>query len=173
MSLIDDLASAIARYEGYNNPANLAARNNNPGNLRSWGSYPVVNGYVQFPDAATGWAALRRQVQLNIDRGLTLQEFFGGKPGVYSGYAPAADGNRPATYAQTVAGWLGISTGQRLADLANRPGADPQPAPAWNGPILPALEFPGLNDDPADWLPYAAAAIAVASLLYLFVFRSS
>lgn len=118
MSLIDDLANAIARFEGYNKPGSLAARNNNPGNLRSWGSYPVVNGYVQFPDAATGWAALRRQVELNIGRGLNLLEFFGGKPGVYGGYAPATDGNAPRNYAQTVAGWLGISTDQPLSQAA-------------------------------------------------------
>ncbi len=121
MTLIDDLAGAIARYEGFYKAGSVAARNNNPGNLRSWGNYPVVNGYAKFPDAETGWRALRRQVELNIGRGLTLEEFFAGRPGVYDGYAPSSDGNQPRTYAATVAGWLGIS--------ADRPlnASDPRP----------------------------------------------
>src|SRR5690349_3109143 len=106
MGLVEDLANAIERVESGNfNPASLAMRQNNPGNLRSWGNYPVVNGYVQFPDYATGKKALQTQVQKNIDRGLNLYEFFAGKPGVYGGYAPAADNNKPRSYAETVAGW--------------------------------------------------------------------
>ncbi len=129
MSLIDNLAAAIARYEGFYKPGSLAQRNNNPGNLRSWGDYPVVDGYVRFPDAETGWRALRRQVELNIARGLNLYEFFGGKPGVYPGYAPAADGNQPRTYAATVAGWLGISADQPLKTVGPRPSRQAQTAP--------------------------------------------
>lgn len=170
MSLIDDLAGAIARFEGFYSGGSLAARNNNPGNLRSWGNYPVVDGYVQFPDAETGWAALRSQVQRNIGRGLNLLEFFGGKIGVYPGYAPAADGNRPRTYAQTVARWLGISTDQPLSEIS--PG---QPAPAASSPALPAYSIPGLSIDIPDlteigaelpgWVPLAAAAVGAVSLI--------
>ncbi len=163
--LIDDLAAAIARYEGFNKPGSLAARNNNPGNLRTWGSYPVVNGYVQFPDAETGWAALRRQVELNIGRGLNLYEFFGGRAGVYAGYAPAADNNSPRTYAETVAAWLGLSPGLTLASLEG--DADPQDSPAGSGPTLPAFDVPGLNLAELDWLPYAAIAVAGVSLFAL------
>jgi hypothetical protein len=46
-SLVDDLANAIANYEAASGSNPLSVRNNNPGNLRSWGDYPVVNGYVQ------------------------------------------------------------------------------------------------------------------------------
>ena len=116
MDLVNNLAQAIAKFEGYFNPENtLAKRNNNPGNLRSWGSYPVSEGYAKFPDAETGWAALRRQVQLNINRGLNLYEFFAGKGGVYAGYAPSADSNNPTHYARTVAGWVGIDPTVKLA----------------------------------------------------------
>ena len=34
------------------------ASNNNPGNLRRYGTYPVVNGYVQFPSVRTGLLAV-------------------------------------------------------------------------------------------------------------------
>jgi hypothetical protein len=140
MATVEDLAQAIARYEGFYRPGTLAQRNNNPGNLRSWGSYPVVNGFVRFPDEETGWTALRGQVAKNIDRGLSLEEFFGGKAGVYPGYAPAADNNRPLTYARTVANWLGISSDAPLADALGG-GVDSIPSREQGGDyasILPA-----------------------------------
>ena len=160
MSLVDDLASAIARYEGFYTAGSLAARNNNPGNLRSWGSYPVVNGYVQFPDAATGWAALRAQVTKNIGRGLNLYEFFGGKPGTYAGYSPSGDNNNPNRYAETVAAWLGISPNTVLS--AVNPSEAPATTEPWPAPSF-GLELPEVP----DWIPYAAAAIAAVSLIVL------
>lgn len=95
MASIEDLVQAIARYEGYYSAGSVASRNNNPGNLRSWGDNPVVDGFARFPSADAGFAALRSQVERNIGRGLSLNEFFAGKAGVYPGYAPAADNNRP------------------------------------------------------------------------------
>lgn len=104
--IAQDLAAAITRQEGanpaYNNPGNLRA---GPGQT---GTSP--NGIAIFPDAATGQAALEHQIQLNIGRGLTLEEFFAGKPGVYAGYAPAADANQPNVYAAHVSTWAGIPT---------------------------------------------------------------
>lgn len=109
MSLTESIAQAIATMEGFYKQGSIAQRQNNPGNLRSWGSYPVVNGYAQFPDAQSGWNALYRQIDLNIARGLTLEEFFGGKPGVYAGYSPGADANDPQGYAQFVSQRVGIA----------------------------------------------------------------
>lgn len=107
--LVDPISQAIAQMEGYNTPGTLAQRNNNPGNLRSGpGQIGTSGGFAVFPDAATGWAALNNQVQLNIDRGLTLNEFFAGKPGVYAGYAPSGDANNPSAYAQFVASQTGL-----------------------------------------------------------------
>ena len=64
--------------------------------------------------------------------GLTLTEFFGGKPGVYGGYAPASHGaNDPDIYARNVAAALGISPDDVIGDLGS-PGAsqvNPTPAP--------------------------------------------
>lgn len=119
MSLVDQIAESIARMEGFYKAGTLAARNNNPGNLRTWGSNPVVNGYAQFPTAEAGWSALKRQVQLLIDRGLTLKEFFSGKPGVYPGYAPAADANDPNGYAAFVAKRLGVDINTPLKAIAS------------------------------------------------------
>lgn len=119
MSLTDQIAESIARMEGFYKSGTLAARNNNPGNLRSWGSNPVVNGFAQFATPEAGWAALKRQVQLVIDRGLTLKEFFGGKAGVYPGYAPAADANDPNGYAAFVAKRLGVDVNTPLKALAS------------------------------------------------------
>ena len=100
--IVAAIADAIDRQEGPGAPRN------NPGNLRTWGNYPIDGGFAVFPDLATGRAALEQQVRLNISRGLTLEEFFAGKPGVYAGYAPAADRNQPYTYARNVSAWTGI-----------------------------------------------------------------
>lgn len=128
--LVERIAIAISEMEGFNKPGSRAQRQNNPGNLRSWGKTPVLDGFANFPTPAEGWRALRKQVWRNVDRGLTLYEFFGGKritdtltvthPDgtveevyrktrvVYAGYAPDADGNRSRHYAEFVARRVGI-----------------------------------------------------------------
>jgi hypothetical protein len=128
MSFTEILARSIATFEGFFKSGSLAQRNNNPGNLRSWGTRPVRDGYAVFDTPEAGWAALRRQIELNINRGLTLQEFFGGKQGVYAGYAPASDENDPAGYAQFVAQRAGIAADVPLAqyrDAGGRAGPTP------------------------------------------------
>lgn len=140
MALVEDLAQAIARFEGFFQQNSLAGRNNNPGNLRSWGNLPTSGGYAVFPTPEAGWAALRRQVELNIGRGLTLQEFFGGKPGVYPGYAPSADANDPANYAAVVAGWLSIDPAVPLTQYQAAQQGEP---PGFTGPRSPGRETPG------------------------------
>lgn len=129
MSLVDDLSNAIARFEGFFSPGTVAQRNNNPGNLRSGPGQTGTDahGYAIFPDPATGWAALNNQVSLNVSRGLSLQTFFGGQrdasgqviPGGYAGYAPSADANNPTSYANTVAGWLGIDPTVPLSSVSS------------------------------------------------------
>jgi hypothetical protein len=116
--LTTDLATSIQRFEGA--CSGQVCRNNNPGNLRAGpGSTGVDSrGIAVFPDYATGEAALQHQVDLNIGRGLTLDEFFAGKQGVYAGYAPAADSNNPSGYSATVAGWLGIDPNVPLGSVS-------------------------------------------------------
>jgi hypothetical protein len=138
--IVAAIAQGIGRMEG------TGVKNNNPGNLRSWGSNPVVGGFAQFPSIEAGWKALYSQIQRNIERGLTLEEFFGGKSGVYAGYAPAADRNDPNRYASLVSSWSGIPLATKLNNLdpnqpyqlalgnpvntpANTPTNKPVPAP--------------------------------------------
>lgn len=124
IELIDSIAEAIATMEGFYSDGSVSQRNGNPGNLRSWGTRPIANGYVRFlkpdgtPDPDAGWKALKSQIQKNIARGLTLIEFFGGKVGVYPGFSPAADSNKPVVYAQYVAGRCGISPTVPLNTIA-------------------------------------------------------
>lgn len=101
------IAYQIATFEGYFKPGSLAERNNNPGNLRNWGNRPTRNGFAYFDNINDGVSALYRQIHLNIQRDLTFREFFAGKPGVYPGYAPAADKNNPNQYAAYVANIFG------------------------------------------------------------------
>lgn len=98
----------IAFYEGYWKPGSVASRNNNPGNLRRWGDRPIEDGFAVFPDPGAGFYALTRQVEKNIERGLTLEEFFAGRQGVYPGYAPSADDNDPLSYARFISRKTGI-----------------------------------------------------------------
>ena len=118
--LVERIAIAISEMEGFNKPGSRAQRQNNPGNLRSWGKTPIVEGFANFPTAAEGWSALRRQIWRNVDRGLTLYEFFGGKPNVYAGYAPDADGNRSRHYAEFVAKRAGIPVNVPLNKLYDK-----------------------------------------------------
>ena len=158
-SLTAAIAQGIAQYEGYNTPGTLAQRNNNPGNLRSGvGQSGTSGGYAVFPDASTGFAALENQIELNIARGLTLNQFFGGGGG-YAGYAPSADNNNPSAYAAQVAAWLGIDANTPLNQI------DASYAGGYSGPnasvIVSAAALPAPSgNDVVDALNGADQAIA-------------
>lgn len=127
---IEKFAEAIAEVEGFNLTQaqavrigtkwpTLAQRNHNPGNLRKWERRLNKEGFALFGSAKEGFLALYAQIILNVLRGLTTYEFFKGKPGVYSGYAPANDGNKPKAYAETVAERLKIDPNVELLKLIN------------------------------------------------------
>jgi len=119
-NLVMRISEAISEMEGLYKPNSRASRNNNPGNLRSWKGVPVEDGYAKFPTMAAGWNALRKQVDKNVGRGLTLYEFFGGKPNVYPGFAPDSDGNRSRHYAEFVAKRVGIPADVPLYTLISK-----------------------------------------------------
>lgn len=105
--LVALMAIWIAYFEGFFKPGSIPSKNNNPGDLRSWGSNPIQNGYAYFDTVRNGWIALITEIWDNIDRNLTLYEFFAGKPGVYPGYAPAPE-NNPLEYARFISDHTGI-----------------------------------------------------------------
>jgi hypothetical protein len=140
--LIEKIGQAIAEMEGFCRTAaqpTLAQRNANPGNIRQWRDrsgkpYPTSKGYVdfvawaseRFPGASReqmsrraleeGWRILRVLIGQYLDGRYTQ-----GKPPtieeMFRVYAPAADGNQPASYARFVARKLGARVDQRLIDL--------------------------------------------------------
>jgi hypothetical protein len=143
-SLTTDLAAAIQRMEGACSGPTTCA-NNNPGNLRAYAAGQPVDsrGFRIFPDYQSGEAALQSQIDLNVSRGLSLNEFFGGKPGVYGGYAPASDANNPSGYASTVAGWLGIDPTVPLSGVSTGGGLVQTPDSGYlvdtSGPVDPGM----------------------------------
>jgi len=166
--LVTLLAAAIKRMEGWV-PGSVSYRNNNPGNLRplpgGWPGQVGVDsgGYAVFDSVASGEAALDRQIQLNINRGLTLEEFFAGKPGVYAGFAPAADRNQPNVYAANVASWPGIDPSVPLASLVGSGAADTYQA---GGQASDTGETPPSDESPGDELnPVIVGLVAAGAAL--------
>ena len=54
MSTFEQFVDSIARLEGFYVPRSRAKRNNNPGNLRSWGRNKIVAGYAYFASVDDG-----------------------------------------------------------------------------------------------------------------------
>lgn len=111
------IAQAIAQFEGYA-PGKRAWTNNNPGNLRDpsssiWPEFPHdAAGFVQFPDADTGWYWLQHQIELDmVRRGLSLWEFI-------NKYAPSSENNTRAYY---------DFINQKIAGAAGAPPDTPSP----------------------------------------------
>lgn len=109
----------------------LSYRNNNPGNLRlSKYQAGQRNGYAYFDTYDVGWDALLFQLRLVAEgkspaynsairrngwnlldsSELSLLQFF-------EIYAPASDNNVPASYAQAVAGKIGVPVMTPVRDL--------------------------------------------------------
>lgn len=104
-NLSQRVVNAIIRQEG-ESPTGF-----NPGNLRAapWLTKPViVKGFWVPCSRAEGVAGIEHVFALHLAQGNTLRDFIAGHPGVYSGYAPAADKNKPEVYIANVALWAGI-----------------------------------------------------------------
>jgi hypothetical protein len=159
--LISDIAAGIERQEGFTSGAcTKCVANNNPGALTAGpGQIGTSGGLAVFPDLATGQAALEHQVSLNVSRGLTLDQFFGGgttSSGYYPGYATAAAGNDPATYAANVAAWAQIPSDVPLNALDTYASVpDGTDSPDWTGVDYQA---PSASGVPA-WAWMAAAGL--------------
>jgi hypothetical protein len=119
-SKLDTLARTIAEREGFfvtERQAReqqlkwptVAQRNHNPGNLRRWKGFPTVKGYAVFPDDATGWAKLRKQIELDRGRGLTLRQFI-------EKWAPPTE-NDTEGYIRFVCARVGVAETALLSEL--------------------------------------------------------
>ncbi len=174
---LTDLAAAITRMEG-SCTGPTTCRNNNPGNLRAYAAGQPVDsrGIRIFPDYQSGYNALLAQEQLNISKGLTVDEFFAGKPGVYPGYAPAADSNNPSVYAGNVSSWLGIPRDVPLSELLGGSSAVPNTVATMAdgsgvdaGDSATAAEWsldPVLSDGGLSPLAWGAIALGVGAALW-------
>lgn len=160
-------ANAIAAFEGYNSPGSLAARNNNPGNLKFAGQAGATgqdaNGFAIFPSAGAGFAALYNQLQLYIQNfpGYSLLQIMAhylGQP------SPTSDSQGNAySYADYVSKSLGVDSGTTLAELASNSAL-----PA-DGSTLPDITN---STDTTDVVPqslnplwYVGGALAAGALL--------
>jgi hypothetical protein len=105
-SFITSWASAIASFEGFNTAGSVAARDNNPGNLKYAGQAGATGqdsqGFAIFPDATTGWSALYNQLQVYVNNfpGYSLLQIM-------------------AHYLDYVSSSLGVDSGTTLAELAS------------------------------------------------------
>lgn len=123
-NLIDRMADAIQRFEGWI-VGSVSYINNNPGNIKYFGGEKWLGqvgvdqrGFVIFDtyehgrraliklltNAATGALMPRYTPQMSI------YDFF-------SRYAPSSDNNEPKTYAEFVAGQVGVSPNEPISVL--------------------------------------------------------
>ena len=78
----------------------LGHQQNNPGDLRTWGTVPIQNHFAKFDNMTDGVLALYKDILANV--GQTLRTF------VFK-FAPPSDGNNSAAYLAFVSGWTEIA----------------------------------------------------------------
>ena len=107
--LIQRITNAITRQEG------MPPDYDNPGNCRGcpWlaptSQYArVAGGFWRPASRIVGEAGLAHVVALHISQGNSLRDFIAGHPGVYSGFAPGADGNKTEVYIANVMEWAAV-----------------------------------------------------------------
>lgn len=111
------LAEAIAREEGFFVEGSMPQRQCNPGDLRHapGETHPGNPDAVGcFPDAATGWAALERQLGLYASRGMTVQQ------AIYE-FAPPSE-NDSAAYLAYVCQYVPCMPSDFVSDVLTIPG---------------------------------------------------
>ena len=112
MATVQQLASSIAQFEGFNTLGTIAQRNNNPGNLRyasnQVGAENTVNGqFATFANPQDGWDALTNYIDSNSQ--LTLRDF------TYK-YAPPTE-NNTSSYLNFLTQQTGIGADQTLGSV--------------------------------------------------------
>ncbi len=110
-TVVDRIARAIARAEGYFVPGSLPNRLNNPGSLKD----PNTGKLRAFPTIEEGWAALKHQVARMLEG---TSAFY--KPSMTIAQIAAiyTGGDKPDAWARIVASELGVSPDTPLKDVA-------------------------------------------------------
>ena len=120
---LQTVASTIQQIEGWA-PGTRSYRNQNPGNLRCANQAGMIGcdpqGFAIFPDYQTGLTAEENQIQLDANRGLSIQDFI-------AKYAPASDGNNPTSYAAQLAAASGLSVTDPLSAALGSDSYFPDP----------------------------------------------
>jgi hypothetical protein len=116
------LQQAIAKQEGFGKPGARPTLLHNPGDIiygtfaTSHGAVGNVGGYAEFPDDASGWAALTALLSGPSYRDLTVEQ-------AIDRYCPApagstlTEGNQPDVYVQNICEWCDCSPTTPIADL--------------------------------------------------------
>ena len=119
MATTQDLMNLISRMEGFGIGGSVATRNNNPGNLRYAGQAGAVStdasGFAVFGTPDEGWSALKRQIELDANRQLSIREFI-------NKYAPPSE-NNTSNYLSFITDGLGLSADTNLASFVFNGGA--------------------------------------------------
>lgn len=86
----------------------LGLRQNNPGNLRSWGAAPVQNGFARFNSAAEGLSAMAGNLVAYYNKygAQTVRD-------IVSRWAPSSE-NDTKGYIEAIAKRIGVDAGQAL-----------------------------------------------------------
>lgn len=91
----------------------LGIRNNNPGNLRSWGNTPVVDGFARFATPDAGLAAMIKNLQAQQSKhGINTIA------GIIGKWAPASE-NDTDSYISSIVKQTGFGAHQKL-DLTDK-----------------------------------------------------
>lgn len=123
--LVETIARAIARAEGFFVADSLPQRANNPGALTLGDvGFGTIADKTVFGSLAAGWEALHRQVALMLSGAsayynpqMTLAQV----AVIYTG------GDNPTRWAQTVAGALGVTPATTLGELGGAQSVEAEP----------------------------------------------
>jgi hypothetical protein len=114
-SIVEAMARAIARAEGFFVSDSLAQRANNPGNLKLGDiGLGTIRDKTVFPTVEQGWTALQRQIRFMLTG---TSQFYTPAMSILEVAAIYTGRDNPLAWATTVASALGVSIQTKLADL--------------------------------------------------------
>lgn len=120
-TVVQKIAKAIAKAEGFYVKGSLPQRANNPGDLEEGDiGYGTINGKTKFPSASQGWIRLYSQVEAMLDNSSrvygptwTIQDV--ANEYVSGQQSPTTDSTE---WAQNVADTLGVDVDTQIGQIA-------------------------------------------------------